>query len=142
MPKDNKHRPHDKGKDKVSILEDLLAQDPGRQIVFVGSLNCLRHKSTSGIGKLMQQGRAAILCPTMTDFSTGRYINQLEQAIVELAEERNTTHFTVMFGCQWVILSTDAELLASTLASDHGIELDFHDASNLEKGNKPKGGHR
>lgn len=116
------------------LLEGIFAQAPDAQLVFVGSVNCLRHRPYAGIGRLMQAGRASILSPSMTDFSTGRYLHQIIDAIVELSEERNCKRFILSFGCQWVILSTDGEMLRQQLKDEHGIELLFHDDSHLEFG--------
>ena len=116
------------------LLEGIFEKAPDAQLLFVGSVNCLRHRPYAGIGKLMQAGRASILSPSMTDFSTGRYLRQVTDAIVELSQERNCKRFILSFGCQWVILSTDGEMIRQELMNEHGIELIFHDDSHLEFG--------
>lgn len=125
------HRGHGNGD---NLLESLFAKAPDAQLLFVGSVNCLRHKPYMGIGKLMQAGKASVLCPTMTDFSTGRYLRQITDAIVELSQERNCRRFILSFGCQWVILSTDEDVIRRELQEDYGIELIIHDDSHLEFG--------
>lgn len=105
----------------------------GEQLVFVGSLNCLRHKPYMQIAERMAAGTAALLCPAMAEFSTGRYLNLLRDAVLELAEERGAHSFVVAYGCQWVILSTDADLLAEELKHDHGIDLRFFDDSHIDE---------
>lgn len=116
------------------LLESIFEKAPDAQLLFVGSVNCLRHRPYAGIGKLMQAGKASILSPTMTDFSTGRYLRQITEAIVELSQERNCKRFILSFGCQWVILSTDGDMIRQELQDEHGIELLFHDDSHLEFG--------
>lgn len=117
-----------------NLLEQIFADNPDAQLLFVGSVNCLRHKPYLNIGKHMQEGRASILCPSMTDFATGRYLRQVVDAIVEIAQERNAKHFVLAFGCQWVILSTDGEMLCQELKNEHGIDLTLYDDSHLEFG--------
>lgn len=117
-----------------NLLDQLFAQAPDAQLLFVGSVNCLRHKPYMGIGKLMQAGKACVLSPTMTDFSTGRYLHQITDAIAELSRERNCRRFILSFGCQWVILSTDEEIIRRELQEDYGIELIIFDDSHLEFG--------
>lgn len=116
------------------LLNSILNPAPDAQLLFVGAVNCLRHRPYAGIGKLMQEGRASILTPSMSDFSTGRYLRQITDAIVELARERNCKRFILSFGCQWVILSTDEDMLRQELKDGYGIELIFHDDSHLEFG--------
>ncbi len=118
------------------ILNEIMGDRPDAQLLFVGSVNCLRHRPYLGIGTWMQQGRASILCPSMTDFSTGRYLRQIKQAVAELARERNASLFFLMFGCQWVILSTDGELLRQELLEECGVEVRFHDSSHMEHGDR------
>ncbi len=117
-----------------ALLESIFEKAPDAQLVFVGSVNCLRHRPYAGIGKLMQAGKASILSPSMSDFSTGRYLRQITDAIVELSKERDCKRFILSFGCQWVILSTDGEIIRQELMDEHGIELIFHDDSHLEFG--------
>lgn len=86
------------------------------------------------IREMMRAGRAALLCPSMSDFSSGRYLNQIAEAVVELSRERGTKHFVLTFGCQWVILSTDGDLLAERLKRDYDIDLVLWEDSHLEFG--------
>ena len=116
-----------------AMLEQYL-KEPEDQVIFIGSVNCLRHKPFTQIGEYMRRGRAAILCPSMSDFSSGRYLGQLEEAVLELSEERNSKSFTVITGCQWTILSTDGDLLAKQLKNGHGIELTIVDDNHLTHG--------
>lgn len=116
------------------LLNEMLANAPNGQLLFVGSVNCLRHKPYMGIGKLMREGRASVLCPAMSDFSTGRYLRQIEEAILELSRELSCKQFVITFGCQWVILSTDGEMLQRKLKEDYDIELSLFDDSHLEAG--------
>lgn len=82
----------------------------------------------------MKEGKASILCPSMSDFSSGRYINQIEEAIVELSQERDCRDFILICGCQWVILSTDGELICERLKNDHGINVTLSVDDHLEFG--------
>lgn len=116
------------------LLRGKLQDNVNAQIIFVGSVNCLRHKPYLGIGELMKEGKASILCPSMSDFSSGRYINQIEEAIVELSEERNCRDFILICGCQWVILSTDGDLITDRLKQDHDINLTISVDDHLEFG--------
>ncbi len=118
----------------TNLLEERLDGDDTAILIFAGSLNCIRHKPYMGIGKMMQEGRAALLCPSMSDFSSGRYLRQIEDAVVELSAERGTTHFVLTCGCQWVILSTDGDLLRETLKNEHSIELKIVEDAHLEFG--------
>lgn len=118
----------------AELLKGKLAGMENGQILFVGSVNCLRHKPYLGIGQLMQEGKASILCPTMSDFSSGRYLTQIEEAVVELSEERNTKEFVIICGCQWVILSTDGDMIVENLARDHGIHAVISQDDHLEFG--------
>lgn len=117
-----------------ALLTSKLQGMVDGQILFVGSVNCLRHKPYLGIGELMQQGKASILCPTMSDFSSGRYLNEIEEAVVELSEERNTKNFVIICGCQWVILSTDGDLICENLKREHGINAVISQDDHLEFG--------
>lgn len=116
------------------LLRGKLQDNKNAQILFVGSVNCLRHKPYLGIGELMKEGKASILCPSMSDFSSGRYINQIEEAIVELSQERDCKDFILICGCQWVILSTDGELICERLKNDHGINVTLSVDDHLEFG--------
>lgn len=114
-----------------SILADILARDPEAQILFVGSVNCLRHKPFFGIADYMRRGVASILCPTMTDFASGRYLRQVKEAVEELSRERGTKRIHLIYSCQWVILSTDGELLRQEIMDEQGVELILWDDSHL-----------
>ena len=71
-------------KSGADIINEIYGETPDAQLLVVGSVNCLRHGPYVEIGKLMQQQRASILCPSMTDFSTGRYLRQVKEAILEI----------------------------------------------------------
>jgi len=101
-------------------LSSLLEGKPNAMLLFVGALGCTRHRADQ-LGELMREGRLALLCPTATDYATGRYIHQAADAMVELNQERGVKEFVVMYGCQWAVLSTDFELLAQELKDSHGI---------------------
>ena len=116
------------------MLKGRLGGDETAILVFVGSLNCIRHRPYMRIGEMMQEGKAALLCPSMSDFSSGRYLNQIVDAIVELSKERGTKHFVLTYGCQWVILSTDGELLTEQLKREYDIDLKLWEDSHLEFG--------
>ena len=116
------------------LLRGKLQDNKNAQILFVGSVNCLRHKPYLGIGQLMKEGKASILCPSMSDFSSGRYINQIEEAIAELSQERNCREFVLICGCQWVILSTDGDLICERLKNDHDINVTLSVDDHLEFG--------
>ena len=116
------------------LLRGKLQDNKNEQILFVGSVNCLRHKPYLGIGQLMKEGKASILCPSMSDFSSGRYINQIEEAIAELSQERNCREFVLICGCQWVILSTDGDLICERLKNDHDINVTLSVDDHLEFG--------
>ncbi len=122
------------GRSGDDILNSFFEEAPDAQLLFIGSVNCLRHKPYMGIGRLMQAGKASVLSPTMTDFSTGRYLHQIKDAVVELAQERNSSRFILSFGCQWVILSTDEDVIRRELKEEYGIDVIFHDDSHLEHG--------
>ncbi|MBE6018053.1 MAG: hypothetical protein E7233_10720 [Lachnospiraceae bacterium] len=116
------------------LLRGKLQGKTNAQIMFVGSVNCLRHKPYLGIGELMKEGKASILCPSMSDFSSGRYLNQIEEAIVELSQERGCKDFIIICGCQWVILSTDGDLICERLKNDHDINVTISVDDHLEFG--------
>ncbi len=116
------------------VLGELMAQNPGAQLLFVGAVNCLRHRPFVGAAEAMRRGRLSLLCPTMTDFASGRYLRQVRDAVAELAAERGAKDFVVLYGCQWVILSTDAELLAQELHDELGVNVTFFDDSHLVHG--------
>ena len=115
------------------LLRGKLQGKTNAQIIFVGSVNCLRHKPYMGIGELMKEEKASILCPSMSDFSSGRYLTQIEEAIEELAEERNCIEFVLICGCQWVILSTDGDLIIEHM-KEKGINLTISVDDHLEFG--------
>lgn len=123
------------GRDTRSLLEEKFQGNENAQILFVGSVNCLRHRPYMVIGKYMQEGRAAILSPAMSDFSSGRYIKQIEEAIIELSNERNTKDFVLLAGCQWIILSTDGDLICQKIKEEHDINLTISVDAHLEYGN-------
>ena len=116
------------------MLGELRAQHPGAQLLFVGAVNCLRHRPFANAAAAMRRSELSLLCPSMTDFASGRYLRQVRDAVAELAAERGATEFVVLFGCQWVILSTDADLLAQELADEFGVTVTFFDDSHLVHG--------
>ena len=116
------------------IIGQILSEKPNAQIIFVGSLNCLRHKPFNSAAKYMHDGKFSVFCPTMTDFASGRYINQVKDAIEEVSEERGAKEFVLIYGCQWVILSSDGEILKQELHDEQGVELTFFDDSHLMYG--------
>lgn len=122
------------GSPRGQMLQERLNGDETAILVFVGSLNCIRHKPYMRIGEMMQEGKAALLRPSMSDFSSGRYLNQIVDAIVELSKERGTKHFVLTYGCQWVILSTDGDLLVQQLKNEYDIDLKLWEDSHLEFG--------
>lgn len=123
-----------RGRGGADVLGELRAQHPGAQLLFVGAVNCLRHRPFASAAAAMRRGELALLCPTMTDFASGRYLHQLRDAVAELAAERGAKEFVVLFGCQWVILSTDADLLAQELHDELGVRVTFFDDSHLVHG--------
>ena len=113
---------------------DFFSEYPESQILFVGSVNCLRHKPFTEIGKKMQDGKAAILCPSMSDFSSGRYLTQIKEAIADLSQERDTKKFLIVCGCQWVILSTDGDLIVKEMKDEYDIDVEIFQDDHLEFG--------
>ncbi|MGN1372099.1 MAG: hypothetical protein ACI4XM_07500 [Candidatus Coprovivens sp.] len=111
-------------------IRDLLISSPNSQLLFVGALNCIRHRGTQMV-QLMKEGRLAFLCPSSSDFSTGRYLKQIVDAIVELSEERNTKDFTLMYGCQLALLSTDFDFIVSELKDNYSINVVIHNHCRL-----------
>lgn len=97
------------------LIGEILQKQPETQILFVGSVNCLRHKPFFSIANYMREGKAPLLCPTMTDFASGRYLRQIRDAVKELSEECGAKQFGLIYGCQWAILSSDGELLKQEL---------------------------
>ena len=43
-----------------SVIAEILSRDPEGQILFVGSVNCLRHKPFFGIAEYMRQGVVSV----------------------------------------------------------------------------------
>ncbi len=76
----------------------------------------------------------SFLCPTMSDFSSGRYLQQIKDAVAVLAAERNAKDFVLVYSCQWVILSTDGALLQQELRDELGVALTLYDDSHLAAG--------
>lgn len=114
-----------------SVIAEILSRDPEGQILFVGSVNCLRHKPFFGIAEYMRQGVVSVLCPTMTDFASGRYLRQVKEAVAELSRERGVKRIHLIYSCQWVILSTDGDLLSQEIMEEQGVELVLWDDSHL-----------
>lgn len=111
-------------------IESLLDGKPEGQILFVGALSCTRHRGFQ-MGELMRKRKLSVLCPSAADFATGRYINQIRDAVVELAQERGAKEFVLMYGCQCLVLSTDFELIRKSLKEKYGIELSLHEHCHL-----------
>ena len=130
------HAKYKRLRKKMQINDDSYNDFINTQpyIVLVGSLNCMRHKPELGIGRLMQAGKASVLCPTVTDYSTGRYINQLYDAIVEISTLRNVTDFKVITGCQWEIISTDGSLLVQRLKDEQELNVVISEEGHLDYG--------
>lgn len=122
------------GRHSGDLIGSILAENPEAQVLFIGSPNCLRHKPFSFMAEYMRAGKFSVLCPTMTDFASGRYIHQVKAAIAELSGERNAKQFVLIYSCQWVILSSDGELLRQELFEELGVELTLVDDSHLEYG--------
>lgn len=111
-------------------VASILDGKPNAMLLFVGAVGCTRHRGFQ-MGELMREGRMALLCPTATDFASGRYLHQVVDAILELSQERNIKEFVIMYGCQWAVLSTDFDLLAQELREEHGISVTFHEHCHL-----------
>lgn len=116
------------------MLSEIYMVEPKTQIIFIGSVNCLRHKPFREIAKYMMESKASILCPTMSEFASGRYITLIKDAIKELKEERNSNDFVLIYGCQYKILSTDSELLIKEVKEGFDVNLKVIDDSHLENG--------
>ncbi len=116
---------------RPSFNLDILDEDEG-MLLFVGSLNCIRHRPYIGIGERMQKGQAALLLPSMSDFASGHYLNQIKEAIVTLSQKNNIKKFTISCGCQWVILSTDGELIKKELKDEYDIDLTIRERTHLD----------
>ena len=117
----------------------ILSEIPDAQLIFLGSVNCIRHKPYWGIAKHMREGKVSMLCPTMSEFATGRYLTLVKEAIAELMEERGAKRFVLMTGCQWVILSSDGELLMQEVRDELGAELTLFVNDHLETGDHQHG---
>lgn len=111
-------------------IPSLLEGKPNAMLIFVGAVGCTRHRGFQ-MGDLMREGRMALLCPTATDFATGRYLHQIVDAMAELKAERGVTEFVLMHGCQCALLSTDYELIEQELREEHGITLSVHKNCHL-----------
>lgn len=111
-------------------IANLLDGRPNTMLLFVGAVGCTRHRGFQ-MGELMREGRMALLCPTSTDFATGRYLRQTVDAMVGLSQERGIREFVVMYGCQWAVLSTDFDLLVQELREEHGISATLHEHCRL-----------
>lgn len=111
-------------------ISSLLDGKPDAQLLFVGALSCTRHRGFQ-MGELMREGRMAVLCPTATDYATGRYLNQMKEAVIEIALERNAKEVVLMYGCQCAVLSTDYELMKQQLREEYGIRLTIHERCHL-----------
>ena len=118
------------GRREKKGLSALLEGKPDAMLLFVGALNCARHRADQ-LGELMRAGRMALLCPTATDYATGRYLHQIVDAMVELSREKGVKEFVVMYGCQWAVLSTDFEMIAQELKDDHGITANLDATCHL-----------
>lgn len=111
---------HGGGRREKKHLSSLLDGKSNAMLLFVGAVGCARHRADQ-MGELMREGRLALLCPTATDYATGRYLHQIVDAMVELSQERGVKEFVVMYGCQWAVLSTDFDMIAQELKDGHGI---------------------
>lgn len=111
-------------------ISSLLDGKKDAQLLFVGAVSCTRHRGFQ-MGELMRQGKMAVLCPTATDYATGRYLKQMEEAVIEVAQERNAKEVVLMYGCQCAVLSTDYELMKKQLKEEYDIELTIHDSCHL-----------
>lgn len=111
-------------------IPGLLEGKPNAMILFVGALGCTRHRGFQ-MGDLMREGRMALLCPTATDFATGRYLHQIVDAMAELKEERGVSEFVLMYGCQTALLSTDFDLILQDAKENHGITVSVREVCHL-----------
>lgn len=107
-----------------------MAKTPGIHLLFIGALACTRHRSFEMI-ELQKQGRLSFLCLDEVDFITGGYLSKIEQAILEIAEEKKPTGFLLTPGCQSALLSTDYQLLTQDLEKRLGIPIRVHEACHL-----------
>lgn len=117
------------GRGRFSI-PGLLEGKPNAMILFVGALGCTRHRGFQ-MGDLMREGKMALLCPTATDFATGRYLHQIVDAMAELKEERGVSEFVLMYGCQTALLSTDFDLILQEAKENHGITVSVREVCHL-----------
>lgn len=117
------------GRGRFSI-PGLLDGKPDAMILFVGALGCTRHRGFQ-MGDLMREGKMALLCPTATDFATGRYLHQIVDAMAELKDERGVTEFVLMYGCQTALLSTDFDLILQEAKENHGITVSVRKVCHL-----------
>lgn len=107
-----------------------MAKTPGIHLLFIGALACTRHRSFEML-ELQKQGRLSFLCLDEVDFITGGYLTKIEQAILEIAEEKKPTGFLLTPGCQSALLSTDYKLLVEDLQKQLGIPICVHEACHL-----------
>lgn len=107
-----------------------MAKTPGIHLLFVGALACTRHRSFEMI-QLQKEGRMSLLCLDEVDFITGNYLDKIEQAIEEIAEEKKPTGFLLTPGCQSALLSTDYQLMVERLTKKLGIPIHVHEACHL-----------
>lgn len=117
------------GRGRFSI-PGLLDGKPDAMILFVGALGCTRHRGFQ-MGDLMREGKMALLCPTATDFATGRYLHQIVDAMAELKDERGVREFVLMYGCQTALLSTDFDLISQEAKENHGITVSVREVCHL-----------
>ena len=76
---------HGGGRKKKKGLSSLLEGKVNAMLLFVGAVNCARHRADQ-MGDLMREGRLAMLCPTAADYATGRYLHQIVDAMLELSQ--------------------------------------------------------
>lgn len=117
------------GRGRFSI-PGLLDGKPDAMILFVGALGCTRHRGFQ-MGDLMREGKMALLCPTATDFATGRYLHQIVDAMAELKDERGVSEFVLMYGCQTALLSTDFDLILQEAKEKHQISVSVREVCHL-----------
>lgn len=117
------------GRGRFSIPR-FLEGKPDAMILFVGAVGCTRHRGFQ-MGDLMREGRMALLCPTATDFATGRYLHQIVDSMAELKEERGVREFILMYGCQIALLSTDFETILQEAKEEHGITVSVREVCHL-----------
>lgn len=108
----------------------VLAEKPGTHLLFIGSRSCTRHKGTVKL-ELQQEGKLTFLSLDEIDWITGGYLQQIEDAAREIAEEIHPQHLVLFGGCQIELLSTDYEALTQNLSQELGIEVRFHKGCHL-----------